>query len=231
MAPFVPTWKTTAPGPASRTTARSCGSGASASLTRAAASRTAAPLEMAIATARRNADSRSDGRFTAAAAYVRPVSSRTAAPSAAATRARAERARVMIFSSSVPGSPTAQILDEHLSRITVISQARSDRNAAGARSREEPPRGGRERAPGLGHALAPVRRLPGRRAWLRVRHLPLDGHRADLVPPAGQALRGQRQPGHGGHRSGDGHPAERVGEQAAHRLHVLGVDADPEQVL
>src|SRR5262249_16798786 len=90
MAPFVPTWKPTAPGPASRTTARSRGSGASASLTRAAASRTAAPLEMAIATARRNADSRSDGRFTAAAAYVRPVSSRTAAPSAAATPARAE---------------------------------------------------------------------------------------------------------------------------------------------
>src|SRR5262249_47436469 len=67
MAPFVPTWKTTARGPASRTTARSPGSGASASLTRAAASRTAAPLEIAIATARRSADSRSDGRFTAAA--------------------------------------------------------------------------------------------------------------------------------------------------------------------
>ncbi len=102
--PLEPAWKTTAPGPASRTTARSAGSAASASLTSAAASRLDAPLDTAMATARRSADSFSEGSATAAAAYVRPVSSRTAAPSAAATRARADRARVMILRSSGPGS-------------------------------------------------------------------------------------------------------------------------------
>jgi hypothetical protein len=61
------------------------------------ASRDSAPLETAIATASLSADRRSDGRATAAAVYVRPVSSRTAAPSDAATLARVDRARVMIF--------------------------------------------------------------------------------------------------------------------------------------
>ena len=59
-------WKTGASGPRSRTAARSPGSG-SESLTRAAASSDSAPLETAIATASRSADSRSDGRATAAA--------------------------------------------------------------------------------------------------------------------------------------------------------------------
>src|SRR6185437_11481324 len=58
-------WNTVAFGPRSRTAARSPGSGAE-SLTRAAASREAAPLDTAIATASRSADNRSDGRATAA---------------------------------------------------------------------------------------------------------------------------------------------------------------------
>ena len=60
-------WKTGASGPRSRTAARSPGSGSAASLTRAAASSRSAPLETAIATASRSADSCSDGRATAAA--------------------------------------------------------------------------------------------------------------------------------------------------------------------
>ena len=66
-APSGPAWKTGARGPRSATAARSSGSTAQASLTSAAASRAVAPLETAIATARRSADSRSDGRATAAA--------------------------------------------------------------------------------------------------------------------------------------------------------------------
>jgi ADP-ribose pyrophosphatase YjhB (NUDIX family) len=61
-------WNTVASGPRSRTAAMSPGSGASASVTTAAASRLVAPLDTAIATARRSAESRSDGRATAAAA-------------------------------------------------------------------------------------------------------------------------------------------------------------------
>ena len=59
-------WNTGADGPRSRTAARSPGSG-SDSLTRAAASSDSAPLDTAIATASRRADSRSDGSATAAA--------------------------------------------------------------------------------------------------------------------------------------------------------------------
>lgn len=58
--------KTGAAGPMSRTASRSPGSG-SASLTSAAASRPSAPLDTAIATASRSADSCSDGRATVAA--------------------------------------------------------------------------------------------------------------------------------------------------------------------
>src|SRR6266567_7311646 len=93
-----------APDPMSFTAPMSSWAGPGPSLTSAAASRAAAPLDTAMATASVSADTRSDGRATAAAAYVRPVSSLTAAPSADPTRALAERARVMIFRSSGPSS-------------------------------------------------------------------------------------------------------------------------------
>src|ERR1700677_6485 len=92
--------RTVVSGPRSRTTARSPGS-SSASLTRAAASSFCAPLETAMATARRRADSRSEGRATAAGVWARRVSSRRAAPSDAAIRALEDLAKVMILRSSV----------------------------------------------------------------------------------------------------------------------------------
>src|SRR6266700_4905965 len=93
-----------APDPMSFTAPMSSWAGPGPSLTSAAASSAAAPLDTAMATASVSADTRSDGRATAAAAYVRPVSSLTAAPSADPTRALAERARAMIFRSSGPSS-------------------------------------------------------------------------------------------------------------------------------
>src|SRR5215813_6580524 len=93
-----------APAPMSLTAPISSGAGPGPSLTNAAASSAVAPLETAIATASARADRRSDGSATAAAAYVRPVSSRTAAPSAEPTRALAARASVMIFRSSGPSA-------------------------------------------------------------------------------------------------------------------------------
>src|SRR5947208_16963729 len=59
----------------------------------------------------------------------------------------------------------------------------------------------------------------------------LDGHRADPVAPPGEALRGQPEARHDRRRPGDGHPAERVREQAADGFHVLRLDADAEQFL
>src|ERR1022692_428120 len=94
----------TASDPMSLTAPMSSAAGPGPSLTSAAASSATAPLETAIATASVSAETRRDGRATAAAAYVRPVSSLTAAPSADPTRALADRARVMIFKSSGPSS-------------------------------------------------------------------------------------------------------------------------------
>src|SRR4029077_20190661 len=165
-----------ASGPRSRTTARSPGS-RSASLTSAAASSLCAPLDTAMATARRSADSRSDGSATTAAVSVRPVSSRTAAPSDAATRAREDRASVMILRSSGSG----------VTSLTLTSLR-------------------------CGFVLA------------------LHQHRADLVAPAGQVLRGEPQAadGRGGARDRD--PAEGVRQQPGHRLHVLLFQVDAEQL-
>src|SRR6266702_4115860 len=108
-----------APDPMSFTAPMSSWAGPGPSLTSAAASRAAAPLDTAMATASVSADTRSDGRATAAAAYVRPVSSLTAAPSADPTRALAERASVMIFRSSRPSS--ASVTRPSLLRRRVIS--------------------------------------------------------------------------------------------------------------
>ena len=72
----------------------------SASVRTTAASRPCAPDETAIATATPSAETCSDGRSTVAAAYVRPSTSRTAAPSAARVRARVLRARVTSLASS-----------------------------------------------------------------------------------------------------------------------------------
>src|SRR6266508_3226754 len=88
----------------SRTAARPNESTVDASVTTAAASSLLAPAAAALATASCSADSPSEGRFTLAAAYVRPSPSRTAAPSMAPVRARAERARTTSFSSSVDSS-------------------------------------------------------------------------------------------------------------------------------
>src|SRR6266568_6150218 len=108
-----------APDPMSFTAPMSSWAGPGPSLTSAAASRAAAPLDTAMATASVSADTRSDGRATAAAAYVRPVSSLTAAPSVDPTRALAERASVMIFRSSRPSS--ASVTRPSLLRRRVIS--------------------------------------------------------------------------------------------------------------
>src|ERR1051325_5239762 len=55
-------------------------------------------------------------------------------------------------------------------------------------------------------------------------------HRADFVAPAGQVLRGEPQAadGRGGARDRD--PAEGVGQQPGHRLHVLVFQVDAEQL-
>ena len=71
----------------------------------AAASMDSAPLDTAMATAACSAVSVSEGSATAAAAYVRPVSSRTAAADDADVRARVPRARVTSLASS--GSRTS----------------------------------------------------------------------------------------------------------------------------
>ncbi len=98
---------TSASAPSSLTTCTSPGAGPASSLTRAAASSAVAPLDEAMATATARADNRSDGSITFTAAYVRPVSSLTAAPCADPVRARADRASVMIFRSSGPNSPSS----------------------------------------------------------------------------------------------------------------------------
>jgi hypothetical protein len=90
----------TPPPARSRSTDRSASSRLAAPVTTAAASSPFAPEEAAIATARARADSRNDGSSTAAAVYVRPSRSRTAAPSGAAVRARVERARITSLRSS-----------------------------------------------------------------------------------------------------------------------------------
>src|SRR4029077_7520596 len=126
MVPSGAAWNTVASGPRSRTTARSPGS-RSASLTSAAASSFCAPLDTAIATARRSAERRRGGSATAAAGYVRPVSSRTAAPSDAATRAREDRAKVMILRSSA-----SRLTHQSLSALVALplDQDRADLVAA-----------------------------------------------------------------------------------------------------
>ena len=200
-------WNTVAPGPMSRTAARSLGSGCSASLTRAAASRADAPLDTAIATARRSADRCSDGRATAAAAYVRPVSSRTAAPSGAATRARVDRASVMIFWSSGPSCTSVTRMSVGVrpgARVAPPQAAqrrrgalRQDHPAPGspcARSRLCPVRPG-PGSPWTGIALCPVRPGPGspcagialcRRPLCRDH--PVQGSPCAAVPSAGITL-------------------------------------------
>ena len=90
-----------------------------------------------MATASVSAETRSDGRATAAAAYVRPVSSRTAAPSADPTRALADRASVMIFKSSGPSSAS-------VTRLSLVSA--SPRAATPSADRESP-RGGNLASP------------------------------------------------------------------------------------
>src|SRR5947207_2124404 len=72
--------------------------------TTAAASTVDDPAATAFATASCSAVSASDGSATVAAAYVRPSPSRTAAPSTAPIRARADRARVTSLVSSVDSS-------------------------------------------------------------------------------------------------------------------------------
>src|SRR5918992_532504 len=94
-------------GARSRTAASESASTESDPVTTAAASSPGAPLDTAAATAACSAVSVSDGSATVAAAYVRPSVSRTAAPSAAPVRARADRASVTIFASS--GSPWSGI--------------------------------------------------------------------------------------------------------------------------
>src|SRR5690606_37003463 len=86
--------------PSSAAAARSSSDGPSPPVTSAAASRERAPLEMAVATATCTAESRSAFSETSVAAYVRPVSSRTAAPAAEPLRAREARANVMSLLSS-----------------------------------------------------------------------------------------------------------------------------------
>src|SRR5712691_9278551 len=146
-----------APDPMSFTAPMSSWAGPGPSLTSAAASSAAAPLDTAMATASVSADTRSDGRATAAAAYVRPVSSLTAAPSADPTRALAERARVMIFRSSGPSS--ASVTRPSLLRRRVAA----GRFAAGrwpACGRVLPrPAGGVLRGPASGVLRGPVGRV------------------------------------------------------------------------
>src|SRR5690242_2365365 len=57
---------------------------------------------------------------------------------------------------------------------------------------------------------------------------PLDQHRAELVAPARDVLRGQVQAGDRGLGARDGHPAKLVGQQAANRLHVFRDNGDTE---
>ena len=82
---------TGASGLRSRTAAGPHGPRSAASVTTAAASRPGPRWPAARATAACRADSRSEGRSTVAAVYVRPSVSRTAAPSAAPVRARRGR--------------------------------------------------------------------------------------------------------------------------------------------
>src|SRR5690606_23835576 len=84
----------------SRTAAYPALSNVDASVTTTAASSLLAPADTASATASCSAVSDSDGSATLAPTYVRPSPSRTAAPSIAPTRARAERARTTSLASS-----------------------------------------------------------------------------------------------------------------------------------
>jgi hypothetical protein len=117
----------TAPDPTSFIAPRSSDVGPGPSLTSAAASSADAPLDTAMATARVRAESRSEGSATVAAAYERPVSSLTAAPSADPTRALADRAKVMIFRSSGPSSSSVISSQGHrcceLARFPSASQS------------------------------------------------------------------------------------------------------------
>src|SRR6266702_4007689 len=171
-----------APDPMSFTAPMSSWAGPGPSLTSAAASRAAAPLDTAMATASVSADTRSDGRATAAAAYVRPVSSLTAAPSADPTRALAERASVMIFRSSRPSS--ASVTRPSLLRRRVIS----GRFTAGRPlpTGRVPRRAGR--ADVAGHRRAAVRSAILPLAILPLAGLPLAGLPLAGLPLAGLPL-------------------------------------------
>src|SRR6266702_4568375 len=190
-----------APDPMSFTAPMSSWAGPGPSLTSAAASRAAAPLDTAMATASVSADTRSDGRATAAAAYVRPVSSLTAAPSADPTRALAERASVMIFRSSRPSS--ASVTRPSLLRRRVISgrftagrplpAGRVPRGAVTGTERAL--RGAIARAPAVprraGRAdVAGHRRAAVRSAILPLAILPLAGLPLAGLPLAGLPLAG-----------------------------------------
>src|SRR5215207_8763962 len=88
----------------SRTAVPSTIGSGSISPTSAAASIPVAPDEIAMATARSSASTRSEGSATVDAAYVRPSWSRTAAPCSAPVRARDARARVTSLASSAGSS-------------------------------------------------------------------------------------------------------------------------------
>src|SRR5258708_7044000 len=59
---------------------------------------------------------------------------------------------------------------------------------------------------------------------------PPAGPRPARVPPPARAPGGPPRPRHSRDRARDRHPAQPLGEQPAHGLHVLGLDADAEQL-
>src|SRR4051795_10193491 len=195
-----PRWTTTESPARSWTAPRS---GAPAPPSRTAASRPRLPEATAIATHTSSALSRSDGRSTAAAAYVRPSRSRTAAPSTARVRAIVARASVTSFWSSA----------ERAVMPTTLARAR------GRRARSTGP--GRDN-----RAL-----LSARVGLGLVAGEPADQHALDLVATSGRRLGDEAEPVGLDVGPGDRHPAEELGHQPADGVDVVVLDFDPDQLV